>query len=127
MPSPEQGGTGHNPEQEQEERYYKASRFSGEEPAGRAYFKTQDTIFEAREKADLSCYRFQLDQIYHVAVLGERPHAGLERRLERILARGEPVKLPEDILEALWRRRELAKEINPWVEAHHRPGKRIFP
>ncbi len=125
MPSPERGGTGHDPEQEQPERYYKASRFPGEEPAGRAYFKTQDTIFEAREKADLSCYRFQLDTVYHVAVLGERPHAKLERKLERILASGEAVELPEDILDVLWRRRELARQINPWVEGHYRPGKRI--
>ncbi|PLS80171.1 MAG: hypothetical protein CYG59_09425 [Chloroflexi bacterium] len=79
--------------------------------------------------ADLpySSYRFQLEQVYHVTVLGERPHTKLERRLERILASGEPVELPEDILDQLWKRRELARQINPWVEGHYRPGKRIFP
>ena len=51
--------------------------------------------------------------------------ARLERKPEKILASGEAVELLEDILEALWQRRELAKQINPWVEAHHRPGKRI--
>ncbi len=99
MPSAERGGR--NPEQEREDRYYKAARFPGEEPARRVYFKTQDTIFEAREKANLSCYRLQLDTVYHVAVLGERPHARLERKLEKTLASGESVELPEDILEQL--------------------------
>ena len=120
MPSAERGEQ--PPEQE---RYYKASRFPGEEQAGRAYFKAQDTIFEAKDRAELSAYRFHLDEIYHVAVVGERPRARLERKIERILASGEAVELPEDILDALWERRELARQINPWVEAHHRPGKRI--
>ncbi len=60
-----------------------------------------------------------------MAVLGERPHVRLERKLEKILASGQAVELPEDILEKLWERRELARQINPWVEGHHRPGKRL--
>jgi hypothetical protein len=113
MPSPEQPADADPPSP-----YFQAARFSGERPAGRAYARAQDLIYQ--EPCDLSAYRFLLDRSWHVAVLGEPPPAALERSLRRILAWGESTTLPDDILQQLWQRRTQATKLAPWVERHVR-------
>lgn len=103
--------------------YYQAARFSSEATAGRAYFLAHRAIFKAREQCDLSAYRFQLNRIYHVAVLGETPPEELDRRLRKILAAGELTSLPEDVLQLLIARRAQQVSKGPWTEGHYRPGK----
>ncbi len=112
----------HAEEQEQTP-YYLAARYAGERQAGRAYFEGQETILRA--DCDLSVFRFQLNRIWHVAVLGEKPPEDLEGKLKTILSRGAPTPLPSEVLETLARRRESATEKGPWVERHYRPGDRI--
>lgn len=126
MPSPEQRPNQPpegKPEQEKAP-YYKAARFRGEQPAGRAYFQAQDAIFNDPD-CDLSAYRFQIRSIYHVAVLGEPPPEDLEQKLQTILSTGEPVSLPANLLKLLAERREQASNQAPWIERHYRPGKNL--
>ncbi len=128
MPSPEYG-PGDPPEQPRRQEdepvpYHRTARFAGEQPAGRAYFSAQRAIFDGPPN-DLSTYRFQLNHIYHVAVLGEAPPAELDRQLTDILASGEPAALPSDVLRALTDRRNQAITRGPWSEGHYRPGRRL--
>jgi len=125
MPSPERP-RGSEAEHEPQP-YSRAARFPGEQPAGRAYCQAQDAIYRAREEVDLSAYRFHLDRVWHVAVLGESPPAELDERLQQILAAGEPTDLPADILQQLLARRAQASQLGGWVEGHHRPGRRLPP
>ncbi len=106
--------------------YYLASRFNGERPAGRAYFQAQEFIFSHSADLDLSVYRFQLERIYHVAVLGIKPPQDAEDRLNSILSAGEHVQLPSMLLKVLIVRRLQQTKNAPWVEKHYRPGKE-FP
>src|SRR5438477_2645505 len=66
--------------------YSKAARFTGEKPAGRAYFQAQEVIFNDAE-SELSAYRLMLNAIYHVAVLGEQPSEETDQTLTRILSK----------------------------------------
>ena len=104
--------------------YVRAARFAGEQPAGRAYFALQHAIFTAAPN-DLSAYRFQLDGVYHVAVVGVRPPPALEGRLTAILAAGEPAELPTSVQQALLARRAQVTPHQRWWEAHYRPGRRL--
>ena len=123
MPHPERRpGGGSTPEGEDLPRYHQAPRFAGEAPAGLAYFAAQDAIYAHAGKIDLSAYRFQLDRVYHVAVLGDPPPVELHDRLRAILAAGEPAQLPEDLLRFLTARRTEATKHGPWLEGHYRPG-----
>lgn len=124
MPSPEQSEGGRCEEREPTP-YYQASRFSGERAAGKAYAKAQHTIFT--RDCDLSAYRFHIKEIWHVAILGERPDEAVEQKLQKILSAGEPVTLDPDVLKLLHERREQAKQQGSWVEGHYRPGKIIPP
>ena len=117
MPAPEW------PDQSKEPRpepYQLASHFPNEQSAGRAYFAAQEAIFEV--ECDLSTFRFQLNRVYHVAVVGEPPPEALERSLRRILAAGEPTSLPTEVFALLQERRARAIRQGPWIERHHRPG-----
>src|SRR5215213_507287 len=80
--------------------YLRVARFSREKPAGRAYRKAQDLLF-ATPDCELSAYRFHLDRIWHVAVLGDQPPEDLERQLQTILSRGQPASLPDEVLAQL--------------------------
>lgn len=117
---------GERHKEQQPEPYYLASRFSGEQPAGLAYFKAQGLIFNTPE-SELSVFRFQLNSVYHVAVLGDQPPHSVIEHIERILATGERVPLPPDILLQMTQRRVQAKRVGSWVERHYRPGKRFEP
>jgi hypothetical protein len=126
MPSPEQrfNSDEEPPKKEAEpDPYYLAARFSREQTAGRAYSQAQQTIFS--QDCDLSVYRFQLSEVWHMAVLGEKPPPDLERRLRRILALGEPLTLTKEVLQILFERRSQSTKEGPWVERHYRPGQRL--
>jgi hypothetical protein len=121
MSHPEQGGS--NPEYEQPGLYVKAAGFSDETLAGQVYYYTQEAIFAA--PCDLSCYRFMLDEMSYVAVLGSPPPAEVDEQLTALLAAGEPTPLPDDVVAMLQARRAQARQIGPWVEGHYQPGKRF--
>lgn len=127
MPSPEGEPRPQQPDRQPEQEpvpYHRAVRFKIEPPARRTYSQAQDLIFKTPE-CDLSAYRFLLEQLWHVAVLGEPPPAGLERKIRQILASGEPVPLPPNILKLLTERRNQAIKQGPWVEGHYRPGQHL--
>jgi hypothetical protein len=102
--------------------YYRAARFKTKRLAGKANFQAQDAIYEDLD-CELSAYRFQLHQIYHVAVLADSPTEDLEQTLQAILAAGESVSLPPDILKLVTERRSQVIKKGPWVESHYQPGK----
>jgi hypothetical protein len=104
--------------------YYQASRFASEADAGQTYFKAPDALLHGPPN-DLSAYRLQLDQIWHVAVVGAQPPRALDRRLRRILAAGDPTTLPPGVLELLHQRRARSTQLGPWVEKHQWPGERL--
>jgi hypothetical protein len=109
------------PEQESSS-YLRVARFRSEETSGRAYFEAQQAIFHA-EQSDLSVFRLQWEQAWHVAVIGIPPPRPLARRVNRALAGGEPATLPEELVILLEQRRSEAVKQAPWVERHFRPGR----
>jgi hypothetical protein len=116
MSSPEHGGPA--PEREPQS-YIKAGRFHNERSSGRAYTQAQETIFRA--SCDLSSFRFQLSEQWHVAVLGIPPPAEIAQAMDSIFADSEPVTLPAEVLQQLQERRRIAIKQAPWVERHFRP------
>lgn len=98
--------------------YVVFSRFDNEVEAGRVYRHVQETVFDA--KCDLSVYRLQLDSIWYVAAIGERPPSDVDREIRDQLSQGELTRLPNTVLSALLERRAQATRIGPWVEGHHR-------
>ena len=104
--------------------YCQAARFDGAQPARQVYQQLQALLYRTPE-ADLSVYRLQLDQINHVAVLGDPPAADLDQQIAALLAQGEPASLPTAALQALLERRRQMTQHGPWVEKHHRPGERL--
>ena len=125
MSSPERGG--YRPEEpRQPEReplpYYRAARFAHERQSARTYQALQDLVYAS--PADLSVYRFLLDQTAYVTVLGERPTPDLDGTIAAQLASGEPAELPRGILLALNERRQRARRLGPWVEGHYGPDSR---
>jgi hypothetical protein len=103
-------------------RYCRAARFRSHDAAGAAYQRAQATLY-AHLECDLSTYRFVLDGVSHVAVLGDQPPSELDQQLKTILSAGEATALPDDVFAALAQRRRQAIQLGPWVEGHHRPGK----
>jgi len=125
MPSPENSRRGREPDKEMPglPDYCRAVRYAEELPSAQAYFQTQNLL--AGVTYELSTYRFLLDQVRHVAVLGDMPSEEFDQQIASILAAGEPVTLPSDILILLNQRRLQAAAIAPWVEGHYRPGRRV--
>jgi hypothetical protein len=74
---------------------------------------------------DLSAYRFLLDQVPHVAVLGAPPPPDLDDALAQLLATGAPATLPSAVHQALTARRQQLGRHGPWTEGHYRPGRRL--
>jgi hypothetical protein len=120
MPTPEQPPPEHEPPYEVPA-YHQTARYPSERPAGKAYEKAQALIYK-RQDVDLSTYRLIYQKRWHVSVLGEVPPTEVDRRVRQILSSGEPATLPDDVLRALNHRRLLARQMQPWVEAHHIPG-----
>ncbi len=128
MPSPESRGgppqRGEPANEHEQPPYHVAARFMSEPVAKQAYFRSKELVF-ADVRADLSVYRFLLDQVSHVAVLGAPPPEEIDNQLRAILSTGEPAVLPQDILTALYERRTQMKQHGAWVEGHYRPGKKL--
>jgi len=105
----------------QPEPFILAARFLNEPTARHAYFGVQEIVFRS-PLTELSVYRFQLRQAYHVALLGEKPSVPLEQRLRRLLSIGEFTTLPDAVLSILFDRRATASSLGGWAEGHYRPG-----
>ncbi len=103
--------------------YYRAAKFPGEREAGGVYFKIQELI--EPPECELSAYRFLIQGDWHVAIVGDAPARELAEQLEGQLSSGESVELPVDTLDFLRRRRLQQTKHGPWVERHHRPGRRF--
>ena len=101
--------------------YYQAARFPTKEKAGEVYNLLQKLIFEARDECDLSAYRIQITEGWHVVVLGERPPDALHVQIETFLTQGTLVSLSNrpDVLQYLQHRRAQATMLAPWVEVHY--------
>jgi hypothetical protein len=97
--------------------------FADDRTAGRVYARVQDAIFTT--PCDLSAYRFLLDQVPHVAVLGAPPPPDLDEALVQLLAAGTPTTLPSVVQQALIDRRQQMGRRGPWTEGHYRPGRRL--
>src|SRR5688572_33096963 len=82
-------------------RYHQAARFAGEELAEVTYFAAQDVVFAHAGDVDLSAYRFQLNRVDHVVIVGEPPPADLHDAVRAVLPAGEPALVPEDALRLL--------------------------
>lgn len=130
MPSPEHGPTGPSEQPRQPEQepvpYHRTVRFADGQSASDAYAAVQDAIF-AGPPNDLSAYRFLLDQVSHIAVLGEPPPAQLDDQLQALLSVGEPATLPRGVLLALVERRRRLSRQGSWLEGHYRPGRPLDP
>src|SRR5438874_1816725 len=50
--------------------YLKVARFLGEKPAGRAYRQAEELLYRS-PTSELSAYRFHLNRVWHVAILGD--------------------------------------------------------
>lgn len=101
--------------------YCRAAKFSGEQTAGKAYFRLQELIYGP--ECDISAYRFKIKDVFHVAIVGEHPGETLDRQLQGALGLGEAVSLDERTLDFLSRRRAQQSSQGFWVEHHHRPGR----
>ena len=104
--------------------YLRAARFVGEQPAGRAYRALEHAVFTALPN-DVPVYRFRLNGVYHVAIVGVRPPPALEERLTALLSAGTPTELPATVQQALLARRAQVTPYGPWWEGHYRPGRRL--
>ena len=100
--------------------YCRAAKFPSERAAGVAYFRIQKLI--DNPDAELSAYRVQIHSVWHVAVVGDAPANELSEKLEKTFAVGEPVDLPNEVLEFMWQRRAEQIQNGPWMEGHYRPG-----
>jgi hypothetical protein len=125
MPQPEHRPAGPQPPEGELPRYHQAARFTSEGLAEVTYFAVQDVVFAHAGDVDLSAYRFQLNRVDHVVIVGEPPLADLHDALRAVLAAGSPAVVPQDILRLLNARRATATTVGPWVEGHYRPGKRL--
>ena len=116
------------PERDQPEKhdqlpgYYQAYRFPDRKSAGRVYFPLQELIKGA--PMDISAYRFQLNGVYHAAILGPEPlPEELRKQVAQATQDSEPALLPEDVLNMLFERhREVMRHRFPWMEGHYNPG-----
>jgi hypothetical protein len=126
MPQPERrpGGPrspeGGTPSPEVElPRYHQTARFAGKKLAEVTYFAAQEVVFAHAGDVDLSAYRFQLNRVDHVVIVGDPPPPDLYDELRSALAAGEPAVVPEDVLRLLHARRTATTQVGFWVEGHY--------
>lgn len=117
-------------ERPDEDTYHRAARFDSqgaEQEAEQAYQRSRRDLQRARRATDLSVFRLQIgnrigDVAYlgwYVALIGRPPDKELEARLERHLARGTPVELPEAVTKMLRERRARDAGLAPWIERRY--------
>lgn len=116
MSSPERRGQFH-PEQEPSSPYIKAARFSDDQISAQVYFQAQEIL--RANPCDLSSYRFKLDELSYVAVLGSPPPPALDQYMTTLLSSGEVTELPDDVVAYLQTRRQQASKVGKWVEGHY--------
>lgn len=95
--------------------YYDCSVFPDELSSGKAMHYLNDFIFA--HGYTLSVYRFQLNGVLHVLVLGECPSQEVRERMHRILAKGRIVQMSHEALIEF-----LKRSIEKWEEGdqeHH--------
>jgi len=110
------------------EPFHRAARFDGEDAAWHAYLKSCLDVAVSRPETDISVYRMEIGELigpvafvgWYVALIGEQPDRALERRLEANLAAGQPMALPEEVVEML---RERHRDMTPGREVYvvHEP------
>jgi hypothetical protein len=102
--------------------YFQAARFPNKKKAGEVYFPLQKLLYETRDECDISVYRLQITEGWHVVVLGEKPPGALHVQIEALLTQGTLVSLSDrpDVLRFLQHRRAQATRLGPWVEGHYR-------
>jgi len=109
---------------EQESKSYcRAAIFANERLAGKAYLQIQDLIFGTQY--GMSAYRFKINDVFRVAVVGDTPDEELDYQIQIALAPGETLYLEEAMLNFLQRRRATQQKRGPWMEGHYRPGHRF--
>jgi hypothetical protein len=125
---PGEGGRDKDKDQEQQPAYLDVRRFPSVETAARAYQEGQQALQRDLGANDVSIYRIQVgpELVPHVVALGDSPEPALGETLEGAFALGERVTLDADIVAYLVGRREAARGLGPWVEAHHRPGQPVW-
>jgi hypothetical protein len=117
------------PKEEEPKPYSLAARYPDEQSSEHPYYESQQVIFENQQLA-LSVYRLQLRRLnevqlqWHVTVVGEQPPTEFDTKFRRILSTGEEVSLPQEVLDALLKRRAQAAQLGSWVEGHYKLGKR---
>jgi hypothetical protein len=62
-------------------------RFQKEALSRHAYFSVQDTIHDPGNPNELSVYRFLLNGVWHVSILGDQPDVELDEKLNGLLPR----------------------------------------
>ena len=90
---------------------------------GSGNFQLQELIGRVSGDVDLSAYRFIRNDIWHVAVVGDRPPAQLRQEIEETLASGESIRLDKKTRRWLRHRRQQQSKRGSWVEGHYRPGR----
>jgi len=103
--------------------YLRASSFLGEESAGTTFFQLQKLVGDAPGEVKLSVYRFIRNDIWQVAVVGDRPPGKLRQEIEGVLAAGESVTIDKPARRWLRQRREQQTQRGPRVEGHYPPGR----
>lgn len=101
-----------------------AARFRTASRANGIYRQVERVLYQG-EPSDVSAYNILLDAIPHIVVLGEPPSETLQSQLAHLLAAGQAVALPAEVIAALRRRREQERVNGRWVEGHYRPGLRL--
>ncbi len=119
------------PYQERElQPYYLAARYASDRASEKPYRQTRNYLY-AHEDVQLSVYRFQLgrhgsDRLeWHVAVVGDKLPDEHERQVRRFLQNGQEVTLPQEVVDAMYRRRLETSQQGPWFERHHKSGRRL--
>jgi len=100
--------------------YYKAAQFADDATSSAVYGEVRQAIYET--PCDMSTYRTMLlpSQEWFVLALGSTPPESLRERIEKSLAQGIAVELPEDIWKAFNQRRLQQTARGGWVETKHR-------
>lgn len=103
--------------------YVLSAAFRRPERAKAVYRQAEALLYD--QPVDLSAYNLELNGQPLVVVLGNPPPATVHDRLARLLATGQPIAVPEEVLITLYRRSRDAWAKGPWQAYHHRPGQHL--
>ena len=102
--------------------YIQAARYPTAPRAGVAYSRLETLI--AGEEVNLSAYRFQWQDRWHVAAVAEvAPAISVHQGIAAALKDGAPVSLPDGIVRPLLARHRQAMSLGlGWIAGHYGPG-----